>query len=484
MSKIIKQICFIADSGRLILSDSDNNHFLCDIYGNKTKKFFPYISGSVNGRRRNELFPLSVNLSPSNSTSRGNNNGGFIEYFPTTRKFEGYSQFPRPIVPPFANIPNYELSQRGKRELIEQLRKYFSVDRMQYILGLQNENKSLDYLTCDLNKFDSVKEDTDVLMKLIENTIEEYKKIYKYKMNILYKNPVVSALVKFRKVLENNGDMKVINGRRLNRPNLDIQEKFYIINKIIDRKGSKEEVKVIPTDNNLTIEPRGRYLMRSDDGQYSFSPKRMFKFGSFSYERERLEEEKRIREEEERKIREEEERKEMEKKAAEDAKKPPVEEETKQEEAPKEEEEKKEELPPVINQEEEKVEEKVEEEKEDDMKRENISFISADTQAERRMEEEIKRQQREKELAEREVRFLSGFLEEKKKLKENVIIQKHQPPKLKTNGELFFENLSLLQKTNPIAYEHQKQKDEYDLKQLTRKRHQNKINADNIGFKK
>ena len=99
-------------------------------------------------------------------------------------------------MPPFANIPNYELSQRGKRELIEQLRKYFSVDRMQYILGLQNENKSLDYLTCDLNKFDSVKEDTDVLMKLIENTIEEYKKIYKYKMNILYKNPVVSALVK------------------------------------------------------------------------------------------------------------------------------------------------------------------------------------------------------------------------------------------------------------------------------------------------
>ena len=83
-----------------------------------------------------------------------------------------------------------------------------------------------------------------------------------------------------------------------------------------------------------------------------------------------------------------------------------------------------------------------------------------------------------------EVRFLSGFLEEKKKLKENVIIQKHQPPKLKTNGELFFENLSLLQKTNPIAYEHQKQKDEYDLKQLTRKRHQNKINAYNIGFKK
>ena len=185
MAKIIKNICYLPDTGRLVLSDSENNHYLCDIYGNKHPEFFPYISGCLSGSARKKLLPLSVSV-PHPPKSKN-----YAEYFPITRKFEGYSQFPRPLVPPFANIPPHEIRRLGKKqELIEQLQKYFSIDKTQFLFTLPNDNKALDYLTCDLNQYDSVKGDTEVLLNLIENTFEEYRKIYKYKMNILHKNPV------------------------------------------------------------------------------------------------------------------------------------------------------------------------------------------------------------------------------------------------------------------------------------------------------
>ena len=120
----------------------------------------------------------------------------------------------------------------------------------------------------------------------------------------------------------------------------------------------------------------------------------------------------------------------------------------------------------------------------DDDKTENISFISADTQAERLLELEMKRKQREKELAEREVRLLSGFLEEIKQSKENAVFVKYEFPTLKHNGILFESNLQTLRKTNPIAFQLQEEKDKYDRLQLEKKRQQCKINSKNLGFKK
>ena len=77
----------------------------------------------------------------------------------------------------------------------------------------------------------------------------------------------------------------------------------------------------------------------------------------------------------------------------------------------------------------------------------------------------------------KEKRFLPGY--KKEIIKEKGLVQKSLDVQLKSNGELFFENLELLKKTNPIAYENQKKKDEYDFKQLKRQREQNRINAKN-----
>ena len=296
MAKIIKNICYIPDTGRLILSDSENNHYLCDIYGNKNPEFVPYISGCISGSSRKKLLPLSLSIPQTTK------NKNYTDYFPITRKFEGYSQFPRPLVPPFSNVPAHEIKSLGKKqELIEQLQKYFSIDKTKFLFSLPNDNKALEYLTCDLNQFDSVKGDTEILLKLIDNTFEEYRKIYKYKLNILHKNPVVKALTQFKNVISLNKEMKIINGRVLSRPGIDIQEKFYIMNNIINRTGLKKKDE---TKENKMFVSKTKYLIKKDNGKYQMSPKRM-KFGAFSYEQARLDEERKMKEEEERKLLEE-----------------------------------------------------------------------------------------------------------------------------------------------------------------------------------
>lgn len=502
MAKIIKNICYIPDTGRLILSDSDNNHYLCDIYGNKNPEFLPYISGCISGLSRKKLLPLSVSIPQTTK------NKNFTDYFPITRKFEGYSQFPRPLVPPFANIPAHEIKSLGKKqELIEQLQKYFSIDKTKFLFTLPNDNKALEYLTCDLNQFDSVKGDTEILLKLIDNTFEEYRKIYKYKLNILHKNPVVKALTQFKNVISLNKEMKIINGRVLNRPNIDIQEKFYLINNIINRAGLKKKDE---TKENKMLISKTKYLIKKDNGKYQMSPKRM-KFGLFSYEQARLDEERKMKEEEERKLMEEqlqkeeqerlkqleEQRKQQEEKRKleiEQLKEGLADKNVNEDENPFPEGPDIQEVDELLSKEKaagdnnEQVNEdgknEIKENVNEDEKSENISFISADTQAERLLELEMKRKQREKELAEREVRLLSGFLDEIKQSKEDAVFVKYEFPTLKHNGILFESNLQTLQKTNPIAFKIQEQKDKYDRLQLERKREQTKINSKNLGFKK
>ena len=53
-------------------------------------------------------------------------------------------------------------------------------------------------------------------------------------------------------------------------------------------------------------------------------------------------------------------------------------------------------------------------------------------------------------------------------------------PKLKTNGELYEEDMDLLRRTNPIAFKIQQKKDEFDMKQLIKKVNTQRINADNV----
>ena len=167
--QIIKQICYNPDNSRLILSSSDNTHYLCDIYGNRKLKFLRGISGTSSTKERKKLAPLSINVSYSSIPKLK----FYSDYFPINRKFEGYSFFPRPIAPPFVNIPSFDLNNLCKRELVNQLQKYFSSDDAKVFLNNKGENIGLSFFTCDLNQFDSAKEDSKKFVLEKEDTMEE-----------------------------------------------------------------------------------------------------------------------------------------------------------------------------------------------------------------------------------------------------------------------------------------------------------------------
>ena len=84
-----------------------------------------------------------------------------------------------------------------------------------------------------MNNNKSFIEDNKKILKLIEDTIQKYKRQYKNKLDILYKNPAVKALKSFKNFLLLNKDTKIINGYKLNEQSEEIRDKYKIINKNI-----------------------------------------------------------------------------------------------------------------------------------------------------------------------------------------------------------------------------------------------------------
>jgi hypothetical protein len=60
-SNRIKQIYFDEITGKLVILDSNENSYQCDIYGDKKPQFLPYVSGYANYTERKEK-GLELNL--------------------------------------------------------------------------------------------------------------------------------------------------------------------------------------------------------------------------------------------------------------------------------------------------------------------------------------------------------------------------------------------------------------------------------------
>ena len=129
------------------------------------------------------------------------------------------------MVVPFFNEKDGDLKEKNKRELIEHLKTYFS---NYHNVSIKNENDkcALSYITCDLNDNKLSLEDNQKLIKLIDNTILKYKEEYKYKLNVLNKNPVVKAIKKFKNYLLLNQGTNVIDGYKLNETKKEIKDKL------------------------------------------------------------------------------------------------------------------------------------------------------------------------------------------------------------------------------------------------------------------
>ena len=470
---IIKNICYNNQTGQLILIDNKTKQFLCDIFGRKKTKFIPSISGIANAIERNN-YPLTSRNSDSkglltdifSSKKKISNQKQYKDYLPTTRKLEGYMKFPRPIVPPYSNLSANKTIEKNREKIKNCLNKHFSYEKNKKYMEKRNENKGLSYLTNNLNEYDTLKHNSQRLLKVIENTFNEYKEKYKYKLNKLKNDPTIKALVKFEKYILNNKESKLINGRKLKEYDPKIKEEYNIINSILHGKTLANETM---RRNNLSLKgnktvgkiktiPKLKFdLLKnrniSNDNMKTICSNRdltigrkiKMNFGIFSYE-----EEARKKEENLKKIenyfqdKEKDESKEIENF---------------------------------------KINNLVEKENnldENDIKQQNeFSFISLDKEKEKNSKKyKIKYMNKLQSTNENEKNLLKGFNREEPK--QEKLFFKSLKPKLKTNAQLYIEDLELLKKTNPFVYKMEEKKEKRDLKQLEKKIEALKINANNL----
>ena len=397
---------------------------------------------------------------------------GLIEYYPQTRKFDGYFNFPRPLSPPFCNIPENIMNNKTKQALISHLEKYFSDNKSKKYVSNYNLNVEMSYLTGDLNEFDSLKVEGEKLLDLIKNTLNSIKKEYALKMNMFNKLPMVKALRQFKKYIIENKEAILINNRRLKKPISTIKKKYDIIHKTITNFGLKRDkfknIHQLKLDSlfndNISNEPKMKHLTLDNfykhetkdkdilmtklfTNDFKIGRKINMNFGQFYYEDFKKKE------------------------TQENTKTTNVKEKNKISETNKETKETKETEQSLYDK-----------TLDDQIKKNNLSFISKIYDNENIYKKNknirIKQMRLIKNNFLKEKNLLKGFETEERK--GPILLIKNLKPKLKTNGELFDENIKLLRKTNPVAFQLQEKKDEFDLKQLRKKVNILKINEGNI----
>ena len=254
--RIIKNLCFDSETGRFILVDNQNNSFLCDMFGRQKNLFKRGISGIYNRYKpKNKLRPILINskkeneklisplklqenyIIPKQKNFNTIESDKSINYHPIRKRYDDRFGLPKPLVPPFFNENNVEFKEKNKKELIEHLNTYFSDDvcKNNISLGEREIKPGLSYLTIDLNDYKLCRKDHKEILKLIDDTIEKYREQYKNKLSILYNNPIVKAIVKFKKFLLLNKDVRIVNGFKLSEPPEEIKEKNKIISNNIKK---------------------------------------------------------------------------------------------------------------------------------------------------------------------------------------------------------------------------------------------------------
>ena len=266
---LIKNVSYKMDSGKYVLLDNKGNNYTCDLFGRQKPIFKKNISGFINGGQRKELKELRRVKSHSNVISSETTKDVFHQkekedaksYFPSVNRFEGYAHFPRPLCPPFTNIPKYVLEENYKRLLMNNYEQKLVVNENKKIFVKPNENGGLSYISSDIkgyfdkknekenenNKYNNnikKKDDKLIIIKMIDNTVNEYKIKYKCNLNELIKNhSIIRALLHLKNNLINNNGTDLINGRKLKEPKYHIINEYKIIHNKLFNFNEQERIK-------------------------------------------------------------------------------------------------------------------------------------------------------------------------------------------------------------------------------------------------
>ena len=504
----IKNICYNMDNGKLTINDSKNKEYKSDIYGRKIPRFLPNITGqhnryfndNNNGKNQNifrkkKLLNIGIssyissNNSIENNKYNKDNNKKTISYTPIIRKFEGYSKFPRPKGPPLLNIPDYELKEKSKRKIIDNLSNYFENYSVRNDIIRKNENKGLTYLTKTLNEYDIIKQDTKKLQTLIQTNLDDIKLKYQLKKNMYKKDRIVKALNTFNYNISENKDSKTINGRILQEPNEKMKRYYKVINSMMKKNKKRNLINERIKNINLqTTCKKYNIKIITDENNKDFTLGKKIKM-NFGYSFEEENNKNNLLDNEENKneidninikeINEEDNLNKENKEENQDDNIKENREENKEDNKEENNEENKEEN--NKEDEEEESENKMSKILNEKIKKNELSFISYISENEKKNVKKnyipIKSIKLINNNAEHENKLLDGYIEPP--IEDSKIFQKVKILRLKTEGDLYKENLNLLQKTNKKAFLLQEKKDKYDLELLKKKIRNQTINMNN-----
>ena len=173
-------------------------------------------------------------------------------YHPQSLRFEGYSQFPRPLIIPFSNISKVKL----QKNLIKDLRKtenIFTTNKNKDLLDVKT-NEGLSFYSGTINNIVNTKNKKIVLNKINEAlSFEEKKNIFSTKEKM--KNSEIIAIKKLKNNILSNST-NTIFGRNLKKPD----EKFITQFKINYNVYFKNPIKKSKLKNLETETDKNNYF--------------------------------------------------------------------------------------------------------------------------------------------------------------------------------------------------------------------------------
>ena len=245
---LIRNISLEMDRGKRYFLDNKGNNYICNIYGDAKPKFRYNISGFIDGKKRKYMVN-SRSLSDILISNRYklSNNSDDKSYLPSLNKFEGYVQFPRPICPPFVNIPSYILNKKHKKTLKDELSKSFENEENKSYMKKEEENKGISYITANVkNTFNNMEnnktfdnsdsainlnKDKKCLINLINDTCNKCKNQSINSLKDIMENLRTERALKHFKInLLNNDETSLINGRKLKEASKYVINEYKIMN--------------------------------------------------------------------------------------------------------------------------------------------------------------------------------------------------------------------------------------------------------------
>ena len=204
-----KQIIYDTDRDRYYLKEKDKNKlYETNKFGKKKATINIPQTGfaKYNERLTNSIDKLNFNIDDS-------------LYHPQSLRFEGYSQFPRPLILPFSNVTSIKL----QKNIIDNLKKthsFFTTHKNKKILE-KKLNKGLTFYSGKINNLENKRNKQKVLNKIDEALSFDEKN--KEKFNEHQKNALKHLK---NKLLSNSTNM--IFGRKLKRPDSKFILRFKI----------------------------------------------------------------------------------------------------------------------------------------------------------------------------------------------------------------------------------------------------------------